>query len=45
MTFTKKAVSYWQKSMRLHTEVKIKETLDLEKLRIFKGDSLSPILF
>ena len=46
MSFTKKATSYWQKSMHLHTEGKIKETLDLEiKLRIFQGDSLSPMLF
>jgi len=32
--------------MRLHTEGKIKETLDLEiTLQIFQGDSLSPMLF
>jgi hypothetical protein len=46
MSFTKKATSYWQKSMCLHREGKIKETLDFEiKLLILQGDSLSPMLF
>jgi hypothetical protein len=46
MSFTKKATSYWQKSMHLHIEGKVKETLDLDiKLHIFQGDSLSSMLF
>ena len=44
--FTKKATSYWETSMRLHTERKITETEDLEITReIHQGDSLSPLLF
>jgi hypothetical protein len=44
--FTKKVMSYFKTSMRLHTEGKIIETEDLEiKRKIFKGDSLQPWLF
>ena len=44
--FTKKAMSYWKTSMRLHTERKITEREDLEITRgIHQGDSLSPLLF
>jgi len=46
ISFTKKIVSYWKTSMRLHTEGKIIETEDLEIQRgLFPGDSLSPLLF
>ena len=41
-------MSYWKTSMRLHTEVKIIETEDLEILEIqhgiFHADSLLPLL-
>jgi hypothetical protein len=44
--FTKKAMSYWKKRVRLHTEWKTPVTEDLEITRgVHQGDSLSPLLF
>jgi len=46
MSFTKKGKSYWGTRMRLHTENKLIETDDIKiQCGIFKGDSLSPLLF
>jgi len=46
ISFTKKVMSYWRTSMRLHTENKLIETEDIKiKCGIFQGDSLSPQLF
>jgi hypothetical protein len=45
ISFTKKAMSYWTTSMRLHTDRKTKETEDVGIQRgIFQGNS-SPLLF
>jgi hypothetical protein len=39
-------MSYWKASMRLHTELTIIETEDLEiQCGIFQGNLLSPLLF
>ena len=44
--FTKKVMSYWRTRMRLHTENKLIETEDIKiQCGIYKGDSLSPLLF
>ena len=44
--FTKKVMSYWRTSMRLHTENKLTGTDDIKiQCGIFQGDSLSPLLF
>jgi hypothetical protein len=46
ISFTKKVMSHWRTSMRLHTENKLIEKEDIEiQCGIFQGDSLSPLLF
>ena len=46
ISFTKKTVSYWKKSMGPHTEGKIIGVKDLDLQRgTFQGDSLSPLIF
>jgi hypothetical protein len=46
IAFTKKAMTYWKKCMRLQAENEFIETEDIKiDCGIFQGDSLSPLLF
>jgi len=46
IAFTKKDMTYWRTRMRLHVDNELIETEDIKiQYGIFKGDSLSPLLF